>query len=130
MDAEEDYEVEKVVDIRELNGEIGYFVKWKGWPEETNSWVAAKDMMCGELIDEFEKTGKSQLSRKYNPFQRGFQAERIIRAVLDDKNQIFFEIKFYEKERPELVSSKVANVQVTKMVIDYYQQKIEWHPEN
>lgn len=123
--AEGDYEVEKVVDVRVLDGEVGYLVKWKGWSSESNSWVAAADMMCAELIDEFEKSNPNKISSKYNPFKRGYKAENILKAVLDE-NKIYFLIKFEEKEEAEYVTSKVANVECTEKVIEYYQKKIEW----
>lgn len=123
--ADGDYEVEKVVDVRELDGEIGYLVKWKGWPSESNSWVAAADMMCAELIDEFEKNNPKKISMKYDPFKRGYKAETIVSAV-SYETRIYFLIKFEEKEEAEYVTSKVANVKCTEKVIEYYQKKIEW----
>lgn len=130
MYAEGDYEVEKVEDVRELNGEIGYFVKWKGWPSESNSWVAACDMCCAELINEFEKREKPSISKKFSAFKRGYQAEKILEAFCDDNKVTSFLIKFQEKEKPEKVSSKVANVECSQMVIKFYENQIEWIPRD
>jgi hypothetical protein len=38
--ADDVYEVEKVLKTRRRGGKIEYFVKWKGYPEKFNSWVA------------------------------------------------------------------------------------------
>jgi len=34
-----EYEVEKVIKTRRVNGQKQYFVKWKGYPESMNSWT-------------------------------------------------------------------------------------------
>jgi hypothetical protein len=34
------YDVERVIKTRRRNGKLEYFVKWKGYPEKFNSWVA------------------------------------------------------------------------------------------
>jgi hypothetical protein len=34
------YEIEKILKTRKRGGKVEYFVKWKGYPEKFNSWVA------------------------------------------------------------------------------------------
>ena len=69
---EEEYEVEAIVDKRVKKGVVEYFVKWKGWPSDTNTWEGSivASLFCftnffefkgldnlensGELIDEYE----------------------------------------------------------------------------
>ncbi len=63
IEGEEHYEVEKVLNSRQRNvrgrqGELSrrvtdYFVKWKGYGPESNSWVREDDMNTDELIEEF-----------------------------------------------------------------------------
>ncbi len=63
IDGEEHYEVEKVLNSREckVRGKAGepwhwvmdYFVKWKGYRLELNSWVREDSMDADELIDEY-----------------------------------------------------------------------------
>ncbi|OWA53543.1 hypothetical protein BV898_17967 [Hypsibius exemplaris] len=51
------FEVETVLDVRlggEFKAEKEYLVKWKGYPEEANMWIALKNMSCDYLIAEFE----------------------------------------------------------------------------
>ena len=38
------YRVEKVWRKRKHNGDVEYFVKWKGYPDKFNSWVAESDI--------------------------------------------------------------------------------------
>jgi len=54
---EEEYEIEEVLDARRgffPEGRMGYFVKWKGYGPDDNSWVDEKDSEnARELVDEF-----------------------------------------------------------------------------
>uniref|UniRef100_A0A1I7TN96 Chromo domain-containing protein n=1 Tax=Caenorhabditis tropicalis TaxID=1561998 RepID=A0A1I7TN96_9PELO len=52
-DDQEDWEVEKIVDSR--NNEEEYFVKWKGFGAEHNSWVEKSDLNCQIKIEEYKK---------------------------------------------------------------------------
>jgi len=42
--------------------EMYYFIRWKGYSDESNSWVSEEDLMCGELLDEFESNKNNSLS--------------------------------------------------------------------
>ena len=39
------YRVENVLRKRKRKGAVEYFVKWKGYPDKFNSWVAEKDIL-------------------------------------------------------------------------------------
>ncbi len=63
IEGEEHYEVKKVLNSRQqrvwgrqgepLWGVTDYFVKWKGYGPESNSWVREDDMDADKLIKEF-----------------------------------------------------------------------------
>ncbi|KAG6809241.1 hypothetical protein H0H92_001051 [Tricholoma furcatifolium] len=71
---EEEYEIEKILDSKRgafPEGRMGYFVKWKGYPESENSWVDEQDAGNAQsLIDDYWKrvqkkpSAKKQASRK------------------------------------------------------------------
>ncbi|KIJ20573.1 hypothetical protein PAXINDRAFT_106179 [Paxillus involutus ATCC 200175] len=56
-EAEEEYEIEAIIDAKKgqfPGGRMGYFVKWKGYEEEHNSWVDEQDAgNAQDLIDAF-----------------------------------------------------------------------------
>lgn len=53
------YEVEKILDSRELGEETEYFVKWKGFPESENTWEPEGNFeLAPDAIALFEQTKK------------------------------------------------------------------------
>ncbi len=60
----EDYVVEKVVDKRNVKGKIQYLLKWKGYPDEENTWEPSENLDCEELISAFEEKRKKERGRE------------------------------------------------------------------
>jgi len=58
VDNEEEYEVEKVLDVRQFGRrhKKQYLIKWKGYPDSDNEWVDHKDVHAPEAIREFENS--------------------------------------------------------------------------
>lgn len=61
------YEVEGIRD-RRVNKETGnkeYFVKWKDWPEDTNTWEPVSNLsLVMDMVRTFEKSLKQRSSLK------------------------------------------------------------------
>ncbi|KAG8958196.1 hypothetical protein FRC03_009360 [Tulasnella sp. 419] len=57
-EVQEEYEIEAVLRAKKgriFPGEMAYFVKWKGYDSDENSWVAERDFNAHDLLDEFWK---------------------------------------------------------------------------
>lgn len=50
-----EYDVEKIVGHKVERGQISYWVKWKGYGEDANTWEAANTVHCPELIDQYRQ---------------------------------------------------------------------------
>ncbi|GMR41772.1 hypothetical protein PMAYCL1PPCAC_11967 [Pristionchus mayeri] len=54
-----DYVVEKILDKRtNKDGEVEYFIKWRGYPASHNKWEPASNVTCPDKIEEFERAGR------------------------------------------------------------------------
>ncbi|XP_013779659.1 chromobox protein homolog 1-like [Limulus polyphemus] len=151
---EEEYIVEKVVDKRVKQGQVEYYLKWKGYPDSENTWEPQEHLDCPDLIAEFENSRKnkdkeqsddkkrkmdendsdnsSQKKRKTDDdnkpkgFDRGLEPDRIIGAT-DSSGELMFLIKWKGSDEADLVPAKQANVKCPQVVIKFYEERLTWH---
>lgn len=53
-------EVEKILHKRTRFGKNHYYLKWKGFSDDHNTWEPAKNLDCDRLIKEYEKRVKEE----------------------------------------------------------------------
>jgi len=155
MAEEEEFVVDKILDKRMRNGKIEYYLSWKGYGPEENTWEPKENLDCPELIKAFEdklkakkesekrKKGHKSGSLDEGPspkkapdhpeedarprgFDRGLQAERIIGAT-DSSGELMFLIKWKGSDEADLVPARQANVKAAQVVIQFYEERLSWH---
>lgn len=62
------YRVERILRKRSVRGKVEYYVKWEGYTDDDNTWEPAKNILCRQLIRDFEESqhpgGKTHSERK------------------------------------------------------------------
>lgn len=145
---EPEYIVEKIMDKRMNGDKVEYFLKWKGYSEDDNTWEPVENLDCPQMIKDFEEhLREKEKKRKINGaeneppakkkseddrprgFERGFEPDRIIGAT-DSGGELMFLIKWKGCDEADLVSSKIANVRCPQVVIRFYEERLTWHTGN
>ncbi|CAG7837745.1 unnamed protein product [Allacma fusca] len=67
----DEYAVERIVDKKVVDGEVQYFIKWQGWPEDSNTWEPIEHLgNCHMMIQSYENKLASGAKKK-QPAKRG-----------------------------------------------------------
>ncbi|XP_017058691.1 heterochromatin protein 1 [Drosophila ficusphila] len=134
------FTVEKILDQRQSNGQVQYFVKWQNYPDEDNTWEMATSLDCFTLINSFKKLRLKRgllLNQEYerkakrlkldpclvldNPFNYDFRAQAILKAF-KSSGEVSFVIRFFELDQPQIVPSGIAYAEIPQMVLHFYEK--------
>jgi len=155
---EEEFTVEKIVDKRTRGGRVEYFLKWKGYSNDDNTWEPVENLDCPDLIAEYEEQRKNKKNERKKDddkrkadgkndkdnekkkkkvddeprlrgFERNLEAEKIIGAT-DASGELMFLVKWKDSEEADLVPSKLANIKCPQVVIKFYEERLTWHSSN
>ncbi|UJR21967.1 hypothetical protein I4U23_025035 [Adineta vaga] len=148
---EAEFIVEKILDRKVLNGEVYYFLKWKGFGDTENTWEPEMNLDCPELIADYHKRSKKSLEPSELPdsnkrvtqesttndaakkvkrsnefgYGKGLEIEKILGAT-DVYGELMFLIKWQATDKPELVPARIANVRSPQHVIRFYEDRLTW----
>jgi chromobox protein 1 len=153
-EAEEEFSVEKILYRRTRNGKVEYFLKWKGYSSDDNTWEPEENLDCPDLIAEFEENRKKKKQAKKDDkrkkrgssppedkkpakkkqneedkepegFDRGLEPERIIGGT-DSSGELMFLMKWKGTDEADLVPAKEANLHCPQIVIQFYEKRLTW----
>lgn len=75
-DAEEEFEVEKIVDSKRIKGKLHYLIRWKGYSADSDTWEPSNTLSCPDLIQKFnEEKENSKNSPKSSKKRKGAKKE-------------------------------------------------------
>ena len=144
------FEVEKILNRLGPNDNPKYFVKWKGWGDETNTWEPAKNLKnVQHLVYQYEKEKDPEINLDFlnvhfedtgtmefesdpdGEFEKDIP-EKIIRMYQDEDGVIWAEIQWLIRNqngvRPNntMVPRDSLKEKFIRLLIEYYEMKIRF----
>jgi len=135
----ESFEVEEIRNKRtNKKGKTEYLIKWKGYPEQENTWEPADNLQCFGMINEFEHKYEKKLAKRLRPpgkndgFDNSWNAKRIMGVSTDEDSRIMFLIQWEtdtSSKEEHFVYAEKANEFIPHMIIEFYESKLTWHKQ-
>ncbi|XP_048191374.1 chromobox protein homolog 3-like [Perognathus longimembris pacificus] len=120
-----EFEAERVVSRRVRRGHVEHLLKWKGYPDDQNTWEAEENLHCADLITAFINSDECGLPpsefEDRNSFASGLKPEKII-GVTNIGGELMFVMKGKHVDQVEMVLATEANAKCPQLVIAFYQE--------
>ena len=82
----EEWEVEKILDKRKIQGVDKYLVRWKGFTAESDTWEKEEDLKnAKELVDDFEGRIEAEIRHQEEVVEKKREKEEYRRMELPGK---------------------------------------------
>lgn len=147
------YEVQSILKKRTRNGKLEYFVKWKNFGNDSNTWEPKEHLTnCKESIIKFEKKLKRKQKKQPKPIEsilkkkktseesdtknstaseenehnEDFEPERIIGTFMTKNGELMHYLKAKGVEKATVISAKKIKQLYPLIYINYYQEHIVW----
>ncbi|CAL8069692.1 unnamed protein product [Calicophoron daubneyi] len=123
-----EFEVEELVDVRYVNGEAEYLIKWKNHSPDMNTWEPESNLHCPLLLRKFlaQRTAPQTTvvdvpeSNECYGFNRGL-APDFINMVTKKDDELYFLIKWKGRQICDVVPAAQANTRCPQLVIKFYE---------
>uniref|UniRef100_A0A5K3EKJ0 Chromo domain-containing protein n=1 Tax=Mesocestoides corti TaxID=53468 RepID=A0A5K3EKJ0_MESCO len=122
-------EVEKILDLRVVDGKEEFLVKWRSCDVSENSWEPLENLNCPRKLRAFfiqrSLNEQVKVAVKTNPespygFDRGL-APSYISMVTRQDGELYFLIKWKGLAEMDVVPASQANVRCPQIVIGFYE---------
>lgn len=58
------YQVQEIMDKREVKGRTEYKVRWKGWSAKYDSWLPEEELNCPQLLTRFHASLPKEVEKE------------------------------------------------------------------
>ncbi|ORX50348.1 hypothetical protein BCR36DRAFT_583470 [Piromyces finnis] len=97
-EVEEEYNVEKILDVKVEKGQKFFLIKWEGYSSDDNTWERESDCECKELIEEFYNQRNDKQKNKKKEKTSKKEAIKVEDSTEDKNNK--------KRKSPESSESK------------------------
>ena len=102
-DDDNEYSVERIIDKQyDLNGQVKYLIKWKGYDDSDSTWEPIENLYCLDMIEEFEKNHETK--KEIQTFVPIKEEDHSYLETLDSFEEDYSVHEDIKSERIDLVS--------------------------
>ena len=123
----EEYEVEKILRHRIINGKFLFEIKWKGYPISENSWVPEKELNCDKLLKEYMEKISLRASNTRSETKPQPQPVKIL-SMEKTAQSIVYKVVLDNDQETTITSDKIRKLN-PELAIEFLEQRTEFSEE-